>query len=436
MKTNLLSTALLLLAITATAQTWVTIPCPTTANLKKIDFINASFGYIVTDSDKIITTSDGGQSWQKHDLLLGNIAGCYFDAAFNTPLHGFFMVRNYSVNSHNYFATILETNDGGNSFNQVLYDSSYYFINSVDTNLVLVDMNRVNSDLYLTYGRGRWAQPYFSEKVMLKYDATMSPSQLKSSHGIRPNAVLGIITEMLQTEKSHLVIDGSNYYQFFKGYGDQNLYFSSDNGNNWVQIQSLNTILPNDVVFIAPTTFYIFHNGGIRYSTTSCQTLNTQTTPTTQNLNGGYFINTNNGWAVGDTGTLLQTTDAGANWSLYPNLVTTANLHSIASPNNATLFAAGDNGTILKYGNATGIEQTQEDLFFLYPNPATNQLTITSSGAEIEQINIYNTTGSLVMAVKLTTVNCQLSIENLATGVYIAEIKTKEGSVRKRWVKM
>lgn len=72
-----------------------------------------------------------------------------------------------------------------------------------------------------------------------------------------------------------------------------------------------------------------------------------------------------------------------------------------------------------------------------YPNPATNQLVIQTNGNAIEQVNIYNTTGSLVMAaVGSTVVNGQLSIAHLPSGVYIAEIKTKEGSVRKRWVKM
>ena len=71
----------------------------------------------------------------------------------------------------------------------------------------------------------------------------------------------------------------------------------------------------------------------------------------------------------------------------------------------------------------------------LYPNPASTQLFIQTSGTAIEQVNIYNTTGSLVMGAA-SLVNYQLSIVNLPNGVYIAEIKTKEGSVRKRWVKM
>lgn len=80
-------------------------------------------------------------------------------------------------------------------------------------------------------------------------------------------------------------------------------------------------------------------------------------------------------------------------------------------------------------------EEEDNTTMNIYPNPASAQLFIQTSGTAIEQVNIYNTTGSLVMSAA-SIINNHLSIVNLANGVYIAEIKTKEGSVRKRWVKM
>ncbi len=82
----------------------------------------------------------------------------------------------------------------------------------------------------------------------------------------------------------------------------------------------------------------------------------------------------------------------------------------------------------------TGLQEPTNPVaeFRLYPNPASDKLFIQTNGIEIEQVNIYNTTGSLVMAVQQSTIN----IESLTNGIYIAEIKTKEGSVRRRWVKM
>lgn len=91
----------------------------------------------------------------------------------------------------------------------------------------------------------------------------------------------------------------------------------------------------------------------------------------------------------------------------------------------------------------TGISSfsNQNSTFSIYPNPATTQLFIQTNGVEIEQINIYNTTGSLVRQTKTQTNS--IDISELANGVYVAEIilpadntGTKQVSVRKRWVKM
>ena len=96
-------------------------------------------------------------------------------------------------------------------------------------------------------------------------------------------------------------------------------------------------------------------------------------------------------------------------------------------------------GEILSPGQTTTLghqETTIESSIILSPNPAKDQLFIAANGAEIEQVNIYNSTGSLVMTVLPTISICQLSTGSLPTGLYIAEIKTKEGMARKRWVKM
>ena len=92
---------------------------------------------------------------------------------------------------------------------------------------------------------------------------------------------------------------------------------------------------------------------------------------------------------------------------------------------------------VAKLGTATAIKETENNISIsLFPNPASTQLFIQTNGIEIEQVNIYNTTGSLVMAALPQTANYKLETANFASGVYITEIKTKEGSVRKRWVKM
>ncbi len=80
--------------------------------------------------------------------------------------------------------------------------------------------------------------------------------------------------------------------------------------------------------------------------------------------------------------------------------------------------------------------------FTIYPNPATSQLFIETNGTPVSEVNIYNTTGSLVSQTKQPQ-SKSIDISQLAKGVYIAEIKTTPKSpkgdlntVMRRWVKM
>jgi hypothetical protein len=61
---------------------------------------------------------------------------------------------------------------------------------------------------------------------------------------------------------------------------------------------------------------------------------------------------------VGDAGTVLKTTDAGAHWTPVTS-GTTANLYSIIHPENGLFFAVGSGGTILRSTDPTGATWTQ-----------------------------------------------------------------------------
>ncbi|MCW3125839.1 MAG: hypothetical protein JWO03_1497 [Bacteroidetes bacterium] len=78
-----------------------------------------------------------------------------------------------------------------------------------------------------------------------------------------------------------------------------------------------------------------------------------------------------------------------------------------------------------------------DNLLHLYPNPATSQLNIEIDGAQIgAQLNIYDVTGSLLQTGELDIHNSQFYISDLPAGVYIAEMKTKDTSIKHRWVKL
>src|SRR5574338_38272 len=61
---------------------------------------------------------------------------------------------------------------------------------------------------------------------------------------------------------------------------------------------------------------------------------------------GIHFVNVDTGWAVGDLGALIKTTDGGLNWTTEETNTTTPIL-KVNSFNGQTVIASGFNGLIL-----------------------------------------------------------------------------------------
>lgn len=68
---------------------------------------------------------------------------------------------------------------------------------------------------------------------------------------------------------------------------------------------------------------------------------------TSKNLNGTYLLDSGVALSVGDTGTILKSTDAGATWSALVS-GTTKNLHDVYLFDADQAIAVGDAGLILR----------------------------------------------------------------------------------------
>lgn len=85
-------------------------------------------------------------------------------------------------------------------------------------------------------------------------------------------------------------------------------------------------------------------------------------------------------------------------------------------------------GTVLTINEL--IDKTTE----IYPNPANNVLNIISYTSGIENINIYNTNGQLVLSSKVNANQIRLNTSNLAKGIYIINIKSKDTSIKRKLI--
>src|SRR5690606_35951710 len=75
--------------------------------------------------------------------------------------------------------------------------------------------------------------------------------------------------------------------------------------------------------------------------------------------------------------------------------------------------------------------------FNLYPNPATNVVTITNNeNMVVQQVAVYDTTGKLISTQNFSEqAKIQLNVEHLASGTYLLHLQTAQGIAVKKMVK-
>ena len=136
---------------------------------------------------------------------------------------------------------------------------------------------------------------------------------------------------------------------------------------------------------------------------------NSQISGATERLLSVHFTNNNTGWIVGWSGTILKTTDGGTNWN-FQTSGSTSRLYSVHFTDQNTGWAVGGRGTILKTtnGGVTSVEDensfNQPKDFLLsqnYPNPFNPTTIIKYQIPEISfvTIKIYDVLGNEIASV-------------------------------------
>lgn len=97
----------------------------------------------------------------------------------------------------------------------------------------------------------------------------------------------------------------------------------------------------------------------------------------------------------------------------------------------------GRDAFVIKIGGfATGVNDVingVENVLFLYPNPATSQLTIESGASKIENITILDVTGKTINS--FTLKSNTIDVSNLVKGIYFLQVQTKEGLFNSKFIK-
>jgi hypothetical protein len=80
-----------------------------------------------------------------------------------------------------------------------------------------------------------------------------------------------------------------------------------------------------------------------------------------------------------------------------------------------------------------GVEEYVSNATQLYPNPATNAVSITSD-FNMESVTVYNFAGQVVLTQKINNTTYRVNTSNFDAGIYLFQIQTEEGRIAKRVV--
>jgi hypothetical protein len=165
---------------------------------------------------------------------------------------------------------------------------------------------------------------------------------------------------------------------------------------------------------------------------------------TSATLRGVSFVDIHNGWAVGDSGTVLHTTNAGSTW-LPENSGTTRTLMSVRFTDINHGWAVGENGTILHYTSGEWISSepgglpTQIRIVEAYPNPfnATTTIMFDLHKAGHVSLHVLDLLGREVAVLtdgffEAGSQRVTFDGSNLASGVYFARLNDGQYSLTKK----
>jgi len=378
---------------------WTTLTSSTQNQLNAVFFINKDTGYIAGNRSMLpgsmLKTMDGGTTWSQ-------IADC---DGINSL---------YFLTSNLGFATCgsgyLKTTDGGVSWtskNITVSGTNFLtiFMTSSTNGCVVGGDGMGNGAILRTTNGGN------------SWDASvqgLSGGLLDLYSVSFPNPMVGYAAG---TSTVKTVDGGATWNYFYTGF------------------ESGTTL--HSVFFINSDTGYVAGCAGIAKTVDGGTNWTKQTSNLSNCVNAIYFIDANNGFAVGNSGSILNTTNAGKTWTIQTS-GTSSNLRSVFFTENNIGYAVGDGGTLLKYTvNATNISELfNDDKISIYPNPINDKFNIEiDNQKESCNLQIFNTIGQVILNKKIINTIEQIDLSGQAAGVYFVKVQTEKNTVVKKIIK-
>jgi len=312
---------------------WETLTSGTPQDIYGISFASTTVGWAVGTNDTLLYTSNGGNSWVDQ---FGNISGTVrYTKDLNAHILGAMTPNPGNSNLMDVHATSTTT----------AWVSSYGPCHNLDLTPCFVTTN----------GGAGWTcvitATNFQEWGIYAFDGDTARVCTIGHQSHTDSDVFNIEGGYCT---SHYPISWGGLYAI--GFGDSStgwtggddFYKSTNGGTSWSEISKpsgTGTIL--DICAISATTAWACSMGGKIIVTTDGSTWNHQTSGVTGDLWGINFIDSNNGWCVGDGGTILVTTNGGTIWTPTDS-GTTSTLTDVSAVDSTHVWVCGASGLILR----------------------------------------------------------------------------------------
>ncbi|HNY01852.1 MAG TPA: hypothetical protein PKG48_04655 [Bacteroidales bacterium] len=274
---------------------------------------------------------------------------------------------------------IYHTADGGNSFNtQTASNSSVvhsvFMLNQLE-GYATGDMYRVMNTMN---GGNLWSSNWYaaSDLLALGFPQGSSTGFACGYAGwifsISPTGINSCASPFNQT-LFDLSFPGVNGWAC--GNGVIGRYIST---TGWVNDQLFPAGNYKGIFMMDDLTGWAVGEGGLILKTTNGKDWTLQNNPDIlhRNLNDVCFLNSQAGIAVGDNGLILLTFDGGTSWTVETSLQLTHNLNDVKFPVPDAGYIAGDGPTLIKVqspsaGMENSTENDSEIRLFISPNPSS-----------------------------------------------------------------
>jgi len=302
-----------------------------------------------------------------------------------------------------------------------------------------------------------FSQFTYAQAPIIEWQKTIGGSEAEVLYSMQQTADGGYIlggqsTSGISSDKTEANMGGWDYWIVKLDANGNIVWQNTIGGSGDDYIRSIQQTVDggyNAIYFVDNKNGWAVGDSGIIIHTTDGQNWTAQTNLSTNTLFDVFFLNALEGWAVGSGGSIIYTNNGGVIWSIVGTGLTSNSLTSLnfTSPTNG--YVVGNGKTLIKYGMplATEDENAFPRSFELkqnYPNPFNPITTIHYTLPEESEvtISINNLLGKQVR--QFTMSNQPLGIHSIQwngtdkqgnqvpAGIYFYQLKAGDFSDTKR----